>query len=89
MQRKIEKKLLVFEIIACEWVALNCVYEEENTCQRHSLCSETDLSCYVSLKETFRDSIALPLINKYGKGAVPQIQTELRPVCHGPFGSLI
>ena len=33
MQKKIEKKFLVFEIIACEWVPLNRLYEEENTCQ--------------------------------------------------------
>ena len=31
MQEKIGKKFLVFEIIACEWVALNCLYSEENT----------------------------------------------------------
>ena len=34
MQKKMQKKFLVFEINACEWVALNCLYEEENTCQR-------------------------------------------------------
>ena len=38
MQEKIEKKLLVFEIIASELVALNCLYEEENTCHRQSMC---------------------------------------------------
>ena len=38
MQEKVEKKFLIFEIIAREWVALNSLYSEENTCQRQSLC---------------------------------------------------
>ena len=31
MQKKYQKKLFVFEIIASELVALNCLYSEENT----------------------------------------------------------
>ena len=37
MQRKIEKKYFVFEIILSELVALNCLYIEENTCHRQSM----------------------------------------------------
>ena len=38
MKRKIENKFFVFEIITSEFVGLNCLYQEENTCPRHSLC---------------------------------------------------
>ena len=37
MQEKIEKKPLVFEIIASELGMLNCLYEEENTCHQQSM----------------------------------------------------
>ena len=38
MQEKIEKKLFVFEIIASELVALNCLCLEENTGHQQSMC---------------------------------------------------
>ena len=37
MQRKIEKKFLLSEIIACEMAAVNCLYYEGNTCHRQSM----------------------------------------------------
>ena len=37
MQRKIEKKSLVSEIIVSELVALNILYKEENTSHRQSM----------------------------------------------------
>ena len=36
MQKKIEKKFLVLEIIASEMAAVNCLYYEGNTCQGKS-----------------------------------------------------
>ena len=38
MKKKIKKKFLVFEIITSEFVALNYLYQEENTCHRSSVC---------------------------------------------------
>ena len=38
MEKKKKKKLFVFEIIISEIVALNCLYQEENTCHRSSVC---------------------------------------------------
>ena len=38
MKKKIPQKFFVFEIIASEFVALNWLYQEENTCHRHSVC---------------------------------------------------
>ena len=38
MKEEIEKKFFVFEIITSEFVALNCLDQEENTCHRHSVC---------------------------------------------------
>ena len=37
MQKKIEKKFLVSEIIASEMAAVNCLYFEENTCHGQSM----------------------------------------------------
>ena len=36
MQKKIEKRFLVSEIIASEMAAVNCLYYEGNTCQGKS-----------------------------------------------------
>ena len=38
MQKKYVKNFFVFDIIASELVALNSLYEENNTCQQHSMC---------------------------------------------------
>ena len=38
MNQKTEKKFFVFEIIASEFVAFNCLYQKEITCHRHSVC---------------------------------------------------
>ena len=37
MQRKIEKRFLVSEIIAFEMAAVNCLYYEGNTCHGESM----------------------------------------------------
>ena len=38
MQREMEKKIVVSEIIVSELVALNSLYSEGNTCCRKSIC---------------------------------------------------
>ena len=37
MQQKIEKKFLVYEIIASKMAAVNCLYYEGNTCHGKSM----------------------------------------------------
>ena len=37
MQKKIQKKFLVFEIIGSEMAAVNCLYYEGNTCHDKSM----------------------------------------------------
>ena len=37
MQKKIQKKFLVSEIIASEMTAVNCLYYEGNTCHGKSM----------------------------------------------------
>ena len=37
MQKKIAKKFLVFDIIASEMAAVNCLYYEGNTCHGKSM----------------------------------------------------
>ena len=38
MQKKIEKKFFVFEIIASEFVAPNCLYYAVNASHRQAMC---------------------------------------------------
>ena len=85
MQQKIQKKFFLFETIASELVTLNCLYKEENTWHRHSVCWETVLRFSMSLTETFCKSIAFTVINKYGKGAAMQISTMFGHVYHVAF----
>ena len=59
MRKGIERKFLVFEIIASEF-----------------------LRFCVSLKETFSKGTTFTVINKFGKGAVIQIETLFRPISH-------
>ena len=43
MKKKIQKMFFVFEIITSEFVALNCLYQEQKTYHWHSVCQETVL----------------------------------------------
>ena len=38
MKKKIQKNILVSEIIASEMAAVNCLYYEGNTCHGKSMC---------------------------------------------------
>ena len=38
MQKKFQKKFPVYEIIASEMAAVNCLYYEGNTCHGKSMC---------------------------------------------------
>ena len=38
MQKEVEKKYFVCEIIVSELVPLRCHYKEENTCHRQTMC---------------------------------------------------
>ena len=75
MRKKLRKNFFIFEIITSELIALNCLFQEENTCHRHSVCYQTILRFFKSLTETFFKTIVIPVINKYGKGGVLQILT--------------
>ena len=85
MQQKIQKKFFLFETIASELVTLNCLYKEENTCHRHSVCWEIVLRFSMSLTETFCKSIAFTVIHKYGKASTMQISRMFRHLPHVAF----
>ena len=38
MHRKLDKRYYLFKIIVSELVELICLYEDENTCHRQSMC---------------------------------------------------
>ena len=63
MQKKIEKKFLVSQIIASEMAAVNCLYYEGNTCHNKSMPSETVLRLSMSVIEIFCNAIAFTMIN--------------------------
>ena len=63
MQKKIEKKFLVSQIIASEMAAVNCLYYEGNACHNKSMRSETVLRLYISVREIFSNAIAFTMIN--------------------------
>ena len=63
MQKKIEKKFLVSEIIASEMAAVNCLYYEGNTCHGKSMREETALRLCISVRESFSNAIAFTMIN--------------------------
>ena len=68
-----KRKVFVFEIIASELIALDCLYYEENTCHPQGMCEQTVLRFCILIRETFSNSIAFGVINKHGKGASVQI----------------
>ena len=47
MMKKNELNFFIFEIITSEFVALNCLHQEENTWHRHSVCYETVLRFFI------------------------------------------
>ena len=89
MEKKIGNKFFVFEIIASEFAALSSLYQEANTCHRQSVCQETVLRFCISLTETFCQATAVAVINKYGKGTVPQISTKFGHIYHVAFLQIV
>ena len=63
MQKKIQKKFLVSQIIASEMAALNCLYYERNTCHGKSMREETVLRLCISVREIFSNAIVFTMIN--------------------------
>ena len=63
MQKKIQKKFLVSEIIASEMAAVNCLYYEGNACHNKSMRSKTVLRLCISVREIFSNAIAFTMIN--------------------------
>ena len=63
MQKKIQKKFLVSQIIASGMAAVNCFYYEGNACHNKSMRSETVLRLCFSVREIFSNAIAFTMIN--------------------------
>ena len=63
MEKKIQKKFLVSQIIASEMAAVNCLYYEGNASHNKSMRSETVLRLCISVREIFCNAIAFTMIN--------------------------
>ena len=46
------------------------------------MCQQTVLGFSISIKDTFSNVISFTVIDTYCKGAVAQIATVFRPICH-------
>ena len=77
MQQKIQKNFFLSEIIASELVSLNHPCEEQDPFHRQQMCSQVVPRFSMSKKETYSNSISLPVTNEYDRGAVMQILTML------------
>ena len=80
--KKYQKKLFVFDVIASELVALNCLYQADNVCHRLPMCQQTVLGFCLSLKHTFSNATTFTVINKNRKSAIIQTATVFRPIFH-------
>ena len=74
-QKNNGENVFVFETIASELVALNCLYQAGNAGLRQSMREQTGWRFFISLKYAFSNTITFTVINKYGQGAVVQIAT--------------
>ena len=63
MEKKIQKKFLVSQIIASEMAAVNCLYYEGNASHNKSMRSDTVLRLCISVREIFSNAIAFTMIN--------------------------
>ena len=63
MQKKIQKKFLVPDIITSEMAAVNCLYYEGNTCHGWSMRKHTALRHCISVRASFSNAIAFTMIN--------------------------
>ena len=89
MKKKIQIKFFVFEMLASEFITLNWLYQEENTCHRHSVCQETVLRFYISLTEAFCNTIVVTVIKKFGKQAALQFSTKFERIYHVAFRRIL
>ena len=82
MQKKIHRKLFVFEIIICELVAPNFPWYKDNACHGLTNCSERVLGYCVLLEKTFSNAPTFKVFNEYFKCAAIHIATVLQCICH-------
>ena len=69
MQKKIQIKILVSEIIASELAPLNCLYYEGNTCHGREVNALTNsFKTLHIIKRDFFQPLAFTMINNYAKG---------------------
>ena len=69
-----KQNFFVCSLIASEMVVLNCPYKKKRILvNEQSMSRQTDLRFYISLRETFSNSISFTLITKYDRGASTKI----------------
>ena len=86
MIKKVQKKLFVFDVIGSKLFPLNCLSIYNRILVNGTQCIKKQLLRFcISMTETFSNSNAFPLINKYGTGAVVQMSTILVPVSNVAF----
>ena len=76
MEKKLQKKVFVFQIIAFEMRVENSNILEQDTCHQMPMCSQTPQRFHLTLGETFSKSAYLGMMKKMIKRS------------HGDFASI-
>ena len=82
MEKKIEKKFWVFQIITFELAITNYGYAEQDTCNRRSICQQTPLRFHLTLGATFPKSTSLRMREKLDKTALMKISEVFGTFSH-------
>ena len=82
MEQKIEKKFFVFKIIAFELGVANSCNLKQDTWHFHSMCEETPVRFYLTLRETISRSTSLKTIKIFDKGPLMEIWQVFGKLSH-------
>ena len=82
MEQKIEKNVLVFQIIAFELGVENSRKIEQDTCHRQSMSQQTPVRFHVRLGETFSKSTLIRFMKKHHKTPLMEILKVFETLSH-------
>ena len=88
MEQKIQKKFLVFQIIAFELGVANSRNLEQDTCHRQSMYEQGPLRFHVTLRETFSKSTSLRMMKNHDKSPLMEIWQVFGTISHADCQSM-
>ena len=88
MEKKIQKKFFLFNIIEFQLRVANSQNLEHDTCHRQSICKEKYQRFHVTLGETFSKSNSMRMMKKHDKSALMEISQVFGTLSHVDLKSL-